>query len=172
MQLWIGLSLYSAAVAQTCNVLRRYSEIWNNHRLQWDFMCQINTKSSHYQVDGKLHFFKKNSANKNICICIKPLWIITHLGCVSLHIFTIVNSFCKLTLAQFGKRESVNSSFHVLHQISHWIRSWLWLGHSNTWLCFNLNHSTLPLVVCVWLSGRFFYRIILPFIFLSIVTNL
>ena len=43
--------------------------------------------------------------------------------------------------------ESVYSNFQVLLEIANWFRSELWLGHSNTWVRFDQNHSIVALAL-------------------------
>ena len=39
--------------------------------------------------------------------------------------------------------------FTSRHRFSIGFRSGLWMGHSNTWICFDLNHSIVALAVCL-----------------------
>ena len=39
--------------------------------------------------------------------------------------------------------------FKSCQRFSIGFRSGLWLGHSNTWICFDLNHSIVALAVCL-----------------------
>lgn len=80
----------------------------------------------------------------------KSLWISLYELATSYHWDLCPFVLAKLLqLLQVGWLVLVNSNLYVWPQNFYGFKSWLWLGHANTFKCFPLNHSSAALAVCL-----------------------